>query len=108
MAVCKQTWTKSANEAPDIAVDCANQLKDLETITSIDSVTVSSPDDLTITGLQVNTVVSEEPGYPDGQIGQVIICFVAGGTSGTSYTLTFLYQTSEGQTREAVAKLVVV
>lgn len=105
MSVAKQIRSKAAGETKDLVIDCANALSDTETIASIDSVVVSAPNDLIITGLAVNTEVLSEPGFPDAQIGQAIQAFVGGGTAGTLYTLTCTYTTSLGQTLEAIAKL---
>ena len=105
MSTAKQTHTKAAAETKDLVIDCANALDDTEAITGTPTLVVSAPDDLTITGIAVNESVLAEPGFPDAQIGQAIQCFVGGGTAGTTYTLTFSYNTSGGQSLEAIAKL---
>lgn len=105
MSIAKQFRSKTEAETKDLVIDCANALTDDETITGTPTVAVSAPDDLIITGIAVNEVVLTEPGYPDAQIGQAIQCFVGGGTAGTTYELTFSYETSGGQSLEAVAKL---
>jgi hypothetical protein len=105
MSIAKQTHSKTVAETKDLVIDCANALADTETIIGTPTVVVSSPNDLTITGLAVNTAVLAEPGFPDAQIGQAIQCFVGGGTASTKYTLTFTYSTSIGQTLVAVATI---
>ena len=105
MSITKQTGTKLVAETKDLAIDCANALADAETIADTPTVVVSSPNDLTITGIEINTEVLSEPGFPDAQIGQAIQCFVGGGTAGTRYTLSFSYTTSTGQSLIAIANL---
>lgn len=105
MSIAKQLRSKSAAETKDLVIDCAKALADAEVITSVTSVSVSAPDDLTLTGIAVNDAVLSEPGFPDAQIGQAVQLFVGGGTSGTTYTLTIVYETDGGQTLEAIAKL---
>jgi hypothetical protein len=105
MSIAKQLRTKAAAETKDLVIDCASALADAEAITGTPTVTVSPPDDLTVTGIAVNESVLTEPGYPDAQIGQAIQFFVGAGTAGTTYTLTITYDTDAGQDLEAVCKL---
>ena len=105
MSTAKETHTKGPSETKDLAVDCAGALADAELIVGTPTVAVSAPNDLIITGISVNDVVLSEPGRPDIQIGQGIRAFVVGGTSGTTYTITFSYETDGGQQLEAACRL---
>ena len=105
MSTAKELHTKATAETKDLVVDCAGDLADQEQITGTPTVVVSAPNDLIITGITVNDEVLNEPGRSDIQIGQGIRAFIGGGTSGTTYTITFSYETDGEQELEAVCRL---
>lgn len=107
MTTAIETWTKQAAETKDIVCDCAGDLANGETIASIDN-TAHAPAGLTITGVARNSALIEEPGKRPIQANEAIQAFVAGGTAGVTYTITFSYTTSTGQVLLFVATLKVL
>ncbi len=107
MTLAKELHTKTPAETKDLIVDCAGALAAGETITAITD-TECSPAGLTITGVDANLVDINEPGRRPIQPGEAIRAFVGGGTANTTYTITFTYTTSGGQTLEAAVRARVV
>lgn len=96
-----QQYTKEAGETANMIVSFEHLLdKDAsinETISSVSSVAVS-PSGPTVTNSDVTTVVRKVLGR-NVEAGKAVTFTVAGGTNGTTYTLTITVVTSGGQTR---------
>jgi hypothetical protein len=104
MATATEIHAKAANETKDLVVDCAGALATGETITAITN-TQHSPAGLTITGVARNAAILTEPGRRPIQVYEGIQAFVGGGAAATTYTITFTFTTSGGQTLEAIIRL---
>ena len=107
MSVAKTKGTKAAGvTAKSLIVNCAGDLEAGELIVGTPTAVVLPPDELTITGIAVNAVLVTGLGKTDVQVGRGIRAFVGGGVAGTTYTITFSYDTDAGQMElEAVVQV---
>jgi hypothetical protein len=90
----QQQRTLSAGSTRIVRLNCTNDLDDGASLTGTPTVTEVTTSDLTIANKAVNSATySDSVTQGTVAIGKAVICTVAGGTAGSTYTLRITVST---------------
>lgn len=92
-----KTYSKKANEIRTFAVDFSLKMAAAELLTGTPTVVEATTTDLTISDIELNSVVRTVGGSVS-PVDCAVLFIVAGGTAGSTYVIRITAATDEGQT----------